>query len=169
GDTYISPIGIYTQNKKYKSLQDLPERAKIGIPNDPSNQTRSLVVLRDNGLITLKGGVDPAKGTISLADVAGNPKNVQFVETTSVVLARSLPDVDAAAIVNTFAFQQGLIATRDGIAVEKRENNPYVNIIVVREQDKDAAWVKPLVASYQSEDVRRFIQQKFEGSVIPAF
>ena len=81
----------------------------------------------------------------------------------------SLEDVDTAAIVNTFAYQAGLIATRDGIAVEKRENNPYVNIIVVREQDKNAAWVAPLVKAYQSEEVRQFIQKQYGGSVVPVF
>ena len=85
------------------------------------------------------------------------------------VLARSLPDVDAAAIVNTFAYQAGLIATRDGIAVERKEHNPYVNVIAVREQDRNAPWVAPLVKAYQSEEVRRFILSKYQGSVIPAF
>jgi D-methionine transport system substrate-binding protein len=63
----------------------------------------------------------------------------------------------------------GLIATRDGIAIEKKENNPYVNIIAVREKDKNAAWVAPLVKAYQSEEVRQFILTKFEGSVLPVF
>ena len=85
------------------------------------------------------------------------------------VLPRALPDVDAAAIVNTFAYQAGLIATRDGIAVEKRENNPYVNVIAVREKDRTAPWVQQLVKSYQSDAVRKFILTKYQGSVIPAF
>lgn len=168
GDTYISPIAFYTR-KGYKSFADLPADARLGIPDDPSNQTRALVVLRDQGILTLRDGFDPYKGTATLADVTGYKKKVKLVEASSVVLARSLADVDAAAVVNTFAYQAGLIATRDGIAVEKRENNPYVNIIVVREQDKDKPWVKPLVAAYQSEEVRQFILKKFEGSVIPAF
>lgn len=166
-DTLISPIAFYSQ--KYKSLKDLPQGAKVGIPSDPSNQTRALVVLRDHGLITLREGFDPATGTASLADVTSNPKKLNFVETTSVVLARSLPDVDTAAIVNNFAYQVGLVATRDGIAVEKKENNPYVNIIAVREQDKDAPWVAELVKAYHSDEVRQFILSKYEGSVIPAF
>jgi D-methionine transport system substrate-binding protein len=160
GNTLISPIAFYTK-KGYKSLADLPAGAKVGVPNDPSNQTRALVILRDHGLITLRDGFDPFTGTATLAD--------EFVEIASVVLARSLQDVDAAAIVNSFAYQAGLIATRDGIAVEKKENNPYVNIIVVREKDKDAAWVAPLVKAYQSEEVRKFILTKFEGSVLPVF
>jgi D-methionine transport system substrate-binding protein len=156
GNTYISPIAFYS--KKYKSIKDLPDGAKVAIPNDPSNQTRALVVLRDQGLITLRDGFDPFTGTATLNDVTAYKKKITLVEAASVVLARSLEDVDTAAIVNTFAYQAGLIATRDGIAVEKRENNPYVNIIVVREQDKNAAWVAPLVKAYQSEEVRKFIQ-----------
>ncbi|PZP95236.1 MAG: metal ABC transporter substrate-binding protein [Variovorax paradoxus] len=167
GDTYISPIAFYS--KKHKRFGDLPENARLGIPNDPSNQTRALVVLRDQGVLTLREGFDPAKGTATLADITGYRKKVQLVEAASVVLARSLEDLDASAIVNTFAYQAGLIATRDGLAVEKRENNPYVNIIVVREQDRGAAWVAPLVRSYQSPEVRAFIERKYQGSVVPAF
>ncbi|AJC18125.1 MetQ/NlpA family ABC transporter substrate-binding protein [Pandoraea sputorum] len=167
GDTLISPIAFYS--KKYKSLESLPEGAKIGLPNDPSNQTRALVILRDHGLIKLRDGFDPYTGTATLSDVTANPRKLQFIESASVVLARSLPDVDASAIVNSFAYQAGLIATRDGIAVEKRENNPYVNIIAVREKDKNAPWVAPLVKAYQSEEVRKFIEAKYQGSVVPAF
>jgi len=167
GETYISPIAFYS--KKFKAFKDLPEGARLGIPNDPSNQTRALVVLRDQGVLTLREGFNPALGTATLADITGYKKKVQLVEAASVVLARSLDDLDASAIVNTFAYQAGLIATRDGLAVEKRENNPYVNIIVVREQDKTKPWVAPLVKSYQSDEVRQFILKKYEGSVIPAF
>ncbi|HEX7867307.1 MAG TPA: MetQ/NlpA family lipoprotein [Variovorax sp.] len=167
GTTYISPIAFYS--KKFKAFKDLPDGAKLGIPDDPSNQTRALVVLRDQGVLTLRDGFDPAVGTATLKDVTAYRKKVQLVEAASVVLARSLEDVDASAIVNTFAYQAGLIATRDGIAVEKKENNPYVNIIVVREQDRNEPWVKPLVKAYQSEEVRKFIQTKYQGSVLPVF
>lgn len=166
-NTLISPLAFYSKN--YKSLKALPDGAKVGIPNDPSNQTRALVILRDEGLITLREGFDASKETASLSDVTSNPKKLNFVESTSVVLARSLPDVDTAAIVNSFAYQAGLIATRDGIAVERKENNPYVNIIAVREQDKNAPWVPELIKAYHSEEVRHFILSKYEGSVIPVF
>ena len=166
-NTLISPIAFYSS--RHKDIKDLPEGAKVGIPNDPSNQTRALVVLRDHGLITLRDGADPRQGAVTLADVTANPKKLNFVESTSVVLARSLQDVDAAAIVNSFAYQAGLIATRDGIAIEKADNNPYVNIIAVREQDKDAPWVPELVKAYHSPQVKTFIESKFEGSVIPVF
>jgi D-methionine transport system substrate-binding protein len=167
GDTLISPIAFYS--RKYKSLESLPNGARVGIPNDPSNQTRALVILRDHGLIRLRDGFDPATGTATLADVTANPKKLDLVESASVVLTRALPDVDAAAIINTFAYQAGLIATRDGIAVEKKENNPYVNVIAVREQDRNAPWVAPLVKAYQSDEVRKFILTRYQGSVIPAF
>ena len=84
-------------------------------------------------------------------------------------LRGTLDDLAAAAIVNSFAYQAGLVATRDGIAVEKRERNPYVNIIAIRSRDKDAPWARQLVAAYQSEPVRQFILKRFQGSVIPAF
>lgn len=78
-------------------------------------------------------------------------------------------DVDAAAIVNNVASEVGLYATRDGIAVERKEHNPYVNIITVRAQDRNAPWVPKLAKAYQSQEVRHFIQTHFNGSVIPAF
>ncbi|MDR1828637.1 MAG: MetQ/NlpA family ABC transporter substrate-binding protein [Methylobacteriaceae bacterium] len=168
GNTYISPIAFYTK-KNFKSLGDLPEGAKVGIPNDPSNQTRALVVLRDAGLITLTDEFDPFEGTASLNDVTSNPKKLELTEVASAVLARSLEDLDVAAIVNSYAYEAGLIATRDGIAVEKKDNNPYVNILVVREADKDAAWARDLLKVYQSEPVWKFIGEKFQGSVIPGF
>jgi D-methionine transport system substrate-binding protein len=168
GNTYISPIAFYTE-KGYKSLSELKPGAKVGIPNDPSNETRALVILRDAGLITLREGFDPFEGTVSLNDVKSNPGKIELVEVANAVLARSLGDLDVAAIVNSYAYQAGLIATRHGIAVEKKENNPYVNILVVREKDKDAPWVKDLLKAYQSETVRDFIAKKFEGSVLSAF
>lgn len=168
GQTILSPIGFYTQ-KGYKSLKDLKPGARVGIPNDPSNEARALVVLRDAGLITLKDGFDPFEGTVSIRDIKDNPGQIELVEVANAVLARSLGDLDVAAIINSYAYQAGLIATRDGIAVEKKENNPYVNILVVREKDKDAAWAKTLLKVYQSEAVRRFILKQYEGSVLPAF
>ena len=167
GDTYISPLAFYS--RKFKRLADLPAGARVGIPNDPSNQTRALVVLRDQGVLDLRAGFDPFTGTASLADVTALRQKVELVEVASVVLARSLDDLAAAAIVNSFAYQAGLIATRDGIAVEKRERNPYVNIIAIRARDKGAPWTRQLLSAYQSEPVRQFIQQKYQGSVIPAF
>lgn len=167
GNTYLSPIAFYS--KKYKSLKDLPTGAKVGVPDDPSNESRALIVLRDEGLITLRDGFDAYNETATLADIKSNPRKLEFVEAKSVVLARSYQDVDAAAVISSFGSQVGLNAARDGIAQEKRENNPNVNIIVVREQDKDAPWVKPLVESFQSPEVRAYIEKELVGVLIPAF
>ncbi len=167
GDTIFAPLAFYS--KKVTSLDKLGDGAKIGIPNDPSNETRALVLLQNRGLIRLRDRFDPAKDVASLDDITSNPKKFEFVESTSVVLARSLEDVDAAAIVTSFASQAGLHAARDGIALEGKENNPFVNIITVREQDKDAPWVPTLVKAYQSPQVRAFIEKEYQGTIIPAF
>lgn len=166
-DTYLSPIAFYS--KKHKSLRDLPTGAKVGVPDDPSNESRALIVLRDEGLITLRDGFDAYNETATLADVRSNPRKLEIVEAKSAVLARSYQDVDAAAVISSFASQVGLNAARDGIAQEKRENNPNVNIIVVREQDKNAPWVPLLIKSFQSPEVRAHIEKELTGVLIPAF
>jgi len=167
GNTYLSPIAFYS--KTYKSLKDLPNGAKVGVPDDPSNESRALIVLRDEGLLRLRDGFDAFNQTATLADIAENPRKLEIVEVKSVVLARSYQDLDAAAIISSFGSQVGLNAARDGIAQEKRDNNPNVNVIVVREQDKDAPWVKPLVESFQSPEVRAHIEKELAGILIPAF
>ncbi|WP_298379727.1 MetQ/NlpA family lipoprotein [Azospirillum sp.] len=166
-DTYLSPIAFYS--KKHKSLKDLPTGAKVGVPDDPSNESRALIVLRDEGLITLRDGFDAYNETATLADIRSNPRKLEIVEAKSVVLARSYQDVDAAAVISSFASQVGLNAARDGIAQEKRENNPNVNVIVVREQDKTAPWVPLLVKSFQSPEVRAHLEKELTGVLIPAF
>lgn len=167
GNSYLSPLAFYS--KKYKSLQDLPTGAKVGVPDDPSNESRALVVLRNEGLITLRDGFDAFNETATLADIKANPRRLEIVEAKSVVLARSYQDVDAAAVISSFGSQAGLNAARDGIAQEQRENNPNVNIIVVREQDKNAPWVPLLVKSFQSDEVRKYIETELKGIIIPAF
>lgn len=167
GDTYVSPIAIYSQ--PYDSVAQLPQGARIGIPDDLSNQTRALLVLDQHGLIELRDGVDPYNNTITLADIESNPHDFELIELTSTVLARTLEELDAAIIVNSFAFQVGLLATRDGIALEPTENNPYINVIAVRSEDTEAPWVSRLVDAYQSDEVRQFIEERYEGSVIPVF
>jgi D-methionine transport system substrate-binding protein len=169
GDTMFAPLVFYST--KHKTLESLPTKARVGLPNDPSNQTRALVILRDHGLIELKKGFDPFTVTATLDDITANPRQLEFVEGAHGVLARSVQDLDAAAIITAFALQVGLRPGEDGIAREAAEHsrNPYVNVIAVRESDKDAAWVKSLVASFQTDEVRRFIQTKYESALIPAF
>ena len=163
GYTVNFPIGIYS--KKVKSLKDLKEGARVGIPNDPTNGGRVLLVLQDQGLIKLK----PEAGLKATPlDVVDNPKRLKFVEVEAAQLPRTLDDLDAAAVNTNYAIPAGLQPGRDSIAQEGAKS-PYVNLIAVREQDKDKPWVARLVKAYQSDEVRRFVQAEFKGAVVPGF
>jgi D-methionine transport system substrate-binding protein len=166
GLTYISPLGVYS--KKLKSLKDLPQGAKVAVPNDPSNENRALLLLQSQGVIKLKAGAGTKGNNATALDVAENPKKIKLLELDAAQLPRSLADVDAAAINTNFALAAGLQPTKDAIALEDI-HSPYANLIAVRAQDKDKPWVKKLVAAYQSEDVRQFIKTQFKGSVVPSF
>ncbi|MGF6923741.1 MetQ/NlpA family ABC transporter substrate-binding protein [Paraburkholderia sp. 40] len=166
GLTYISPLGAYS--KKLKSLKDLPQGAKVAVPNDPSNENRALLLLQAQGLIKLKDGAATGGNNATPLDVVDNPKKIKFVELDAAQLPRSLADVDAAVINTNFALAAGLQPTKDAIALEDI-HSPYANLIAVRAKDKDQSWVKKLVAAYQSEDVRQFIKTQFKGSMVPSF
>jgi D-methionine transport system substrate-binding protein len=157
------PIGLYS--KKVKDLKDLKEGARFGIPNDPTNGGRVLLVLQDKGLIKIK----PSAGLKATPlDVIENPKKLRFVELEAAQLARSLDDLDAAAVNTNFALSAGLNPGKDAIAQESAKS-PYVNVLVVREQDKDKPWVGKLVKAYHSDEVRKFIQTEFKGAVLAGF
>lgn len=163
GYTVNFPIGIYS--KKVKKLDELKEGAKFGIPNDPTNGGRVLLVLQDQGLIKLK----PEAGLKATPlDVVSNPKKLKFVELDAAQLPRSLDDLDASAINTNYALSAGLSPAKDAIAQESAKS-PYVNLLAVREQDKNQPWVAKLVKAYQSEPVRQFIQSEFKGAVLAGF
>ncbi len=166
GLTYTAPMGFYS--KKIKSLNDLPVGAKVGIQNDPSNGNRALLLLQKYGVIKLKPGVGVNGVNATPLDVADNPKKIRLVELDSAQLPRALPDLDAASINTDYAVKAGLTPTRDAIAIEDLKG-PYANLIAVRAQDRDKPWVKKLVAAYESDDVRKFIDTKFNGAIVPAF
>jgi D-methionine transport system substrate-binding protein len=163
GLTVNFPIGIYS--KKVKSLNDLKEGSKFGIPNDPTNGGRVLLVLQEKGLIKLK----PDAGLKATPlDVTENPKKLRFVELDAAQLPRSLDDLDASAINTNYALQAGLNPSKDAIAQESAKS-PYVNLLAVREQDKDKPWVAKLVKAYHSEEIRKYVQAEFKGAVLPSF
>ncbi|WP_454720091.1 MULTISPECIES: MetQ/NlpA family ABC transporter substrate-binding protein [Cupriavidus] len=166
GYTYISPLGIYSQ--KLKSPRDLPQGAKVAVPNDPSNENRALLLLAAQGVIKLKPGVGSNGVNATPLDVSDNPKKLKIVELDAAQLARALPDVAAAVINTNYALAAGLQPQRNAIALEDI-HSPYANIIVVRTQDKDKPWVKKLVAAYQSEEVRQFMKNEFKGAMVPSF
>jgi D-methionine transport system substrate-binding protein len=158
GYTIASPMGFYS--KKYKSFDEVPAGATIAIQNDPTNGARSLQLLAERGIIKLRDGASVTAGT---ADIVANPKKYRFIELDAAQLPRSLPDVDAAAVNNNYAVQAGLDPVRDSIVKEQGEG-PWVNIIAVRDEDKDKPWVASFVKAYQSEPVKQFIAEKFKGA-----
>ena len=160
GTTVNFPMGIYS--KKVKSWDEVKTGATIAIPNDPTNGGRVLILLRDKGIIKLKDGTG-FKPT--LLDITDNPKKLKVTEVDAAQLPRTLPDVDVAGINTNYATQAGLDPVKDAILREE-PNGPYANIIAVRAVDKDKPWVKILVESYRSPEVKEFIETKFKGSVL---
>ena len=163
GDTVTFPMGFYS--KKFKSLAELPDDAKVGIQNDPSNSGRALALLQKYGLIKLKAG---AGITATPLDVIENPKHLQIVQIEAAQLPRSLDDLAASAINTNHAVQANLVPTRDAIAIEDPKN-PYANLLAVRTQDKDKPWVAKLVKAFQSPEVKKLVETSFSGSLVAAF
>ncbi|MBD8554149.1 MetQ/NlpA family ABC transporter substrate-binding protein [Rhizobium sp. CFBP 8762] len=163
GYTALWPIGVYSA--KHKSIADLPEGAVIGVPNDPSNEGRALLVLEQQGLIKLK---DSTNILSTIADIAENPKKVEIKELDAGIVGRAITDLDAAVVNTNWALQSGL-TLEQRIAVEPTENNPYRNFIAVREGDKDAEWVKKLVAAYQNDTVKAEFDRVYKGSGTQAY
>ncbi|HSV60263.1 MAG TPA: MetQ/NlpA family ABC transporter substrate-binding protein [Variovorax sp.] len=163
GYTVNFPLGLYS--KKVKKLQDLKEGARFGIPNDPTNGGRALLVLQDQGLIKLKPGAGLKATPL---DVVENPKKLKFVELDAAQLPRSLDDLDASAINTNYALSAGLNPGKDAIAQESAKS-PYVNLLAVREVDQGKPWVARLVRAYHSDEVRQYIQTEFKGAVLAGF
>ena len=124
-----------------------------------------LLVLQDQGLIKLKPGAGLKATPL---DVVENPRKLKFVELEAAQLPRSLDDLDVSAVNTNYAIPAGLNPGKDAIAQESTKS-PYVNLIAVREQDKDKPWVAKLVKAYQSEEVRRFVLAEFKGAVVLGF
>jgi D-methionine transport system substrate-binding protein len=165
GLTIATPMGFYS--KKYKSFADIPDRASLAMPNDPTNGARSLLLLAANGAITLR---DPSNVTAGVIDIAANPRRFRFVELDAAQITRSLPDVDAAAINNNYAVQAGLDPVADTLIKESPDGYArYVNIIAVREADRDKPWVARLVDAYHTDAVADFIRTRFKGAYVPAW
>ena len=162
GNTFVYPIAGYS--KKIKSLDELQPGSQVAVPNDPTNLGRSLLLLQKVGLIKLKDGVGLLP---TVLDVTENPKNLKIVELEAPQLPRSLDDAQIAlAVINTtYASQIGLTPAKDGIFVEDKDS-PYVNLIVTREDNKDAENVKKFVQAYQSDEVYQEANKVFNGGAV---
>ena len=160
GSTIIAPLGIYS--KKYTALNAIPDGAHIGIPNDPTNGGRALLLLEKQGWIKLRDG-SGIKATV--ADITANPKNIQITELEAAQLPRSLDDTDASVINANYALNAGLNSQKDALAVEDK-SSPFVNIIAAREADQNNPAYQKFVKIFQSEPVAQFIKDKFQGAFI---
>ncbi|KAF7598491.1 MAG: methionine ABC transporter substrate-binding protein [Candidatus Dactylopiibacterium carminicum] len=160
---HVEPFGAYS--KKVKSLAALPKGANVVIPNDATNGGRALLLLQKAGLITLKD----AKNILATPrDIASNPKGIKVRELEAATLPRVLDQVDLALINTNYALEAGLNPVRDALAIEGSDS-PYVNILVARPDNKDSAAIQKLAAALKSPEVKTFLQQKYQGAVVPAF
>lgn len=164
GDAILMRMGIYSN--KYKDVKDIPSGGTVSIPNDPTNEGRGLQLLEQAGLIKLKEGVG-MKATP--ADVVENPKNLKFKELEAAQLPRSLDDADASAITMNFVMSAGLSPKEQGIFLESRDNPLAVMIIAVRNKDKDQPAYKKFIEAYQSDTVKKFITEKYKGTIEAAW
>jgi|HigsolmetaAR202D_1030399.scaffolds.fasta_scaffold00042_25 ABC-type metal ion transport system, periplasmic component/surface antigen len=161
---HIEPLGLYS--KKVSSLDELADGATIAIPNDATNGGRALQLLASNGLFTLTEGV----GTnATVADIVDNPKNIQIVELEAAQLPRSLEDTDASIINGNYALDAGLTPSSDALVLESGENNPYANILTVLNGHENDEAIQKLASLLTSPEVKKFIEDNYQGSVIPAF
>jgi len=160
---HVEPIGFYSE--KLKSKDEIGEGATIGIPNNPSNEYRALVLLEQQGFIKLKEGITTYEATPK--DIVDNPKKLKFVEADSAALPRSLPDLDGA-IINTNLVLEAKIDPNSALFREDA-NSPYANVIVVRSGDESGEAVRKLDAALTTPEVKKFIQDTYGVAVVPAF
>lgn len=166
GKVHIEPMGIYSKTITDKNLDSvLPNGSKIAIPNDPSNSGRALLLLEKTGLIKLK---DPNNIYATKTDIVSNPKNLEFVELEATQLPRSLDDVALAVINTNFALEAGLNPVKDALFLEDKDS-PYANIITVRKGDESRPEIQKLMKALQSEEIKKFIDDKYKGAILPAF
>lgn len=165
GEIHYEPLGIYAGTES--DLAAVTDGASIAIPNDTTNEARALLLLQDNGIITLKDG---AGINATINDIAENPHKVEFIEMEAAQVSRILKEVSFAVINGNYALDAGLNAQTDAIASETSDSEAaktYVNIIVVKEGNEDNEGVKALVDVLKSDDTRKFIEETYQGSVVP--
>lgn len=165
-DIHYEPFGIYAG--KSDTLKDLKDGAVIAIPNDTTNEARALLLLQDQGLIKLK---ENAGLTATVKDIEENPKNLDIKELEAAQVPKALPDVDVAAINTNYALEAGLKLS-DALAAEKADSlaaKTYANIIAVKEGNEQEAKIKALIDAVKSEKVKKFINDEYEGAVVPVF
>lgn len=165
-DVHYEPFGLYAG--KTASIADLADGAQIAVPNDTTNEARALLLLEQEGLITLKEG---AGITATKADIAENPKNLDIVELEANQLPVRLADVDMAVINGNYAIDAGL-KVADAVAIEAADGEAataYVNVLAVKEGNEDSPAIQALAAALTSQEVKDFIDETYAGAVVPVF
>ena len=160
---HLEPMGAYS--KSIKSLAELKDGDKIAIPNDPTNESRALDLLAKNGLIEL----DTKVKLRTPMEITKNPKNLKFVELEGATLPRALDEVSLAVINSNFALNANLNPKSDSIISEDAINNTYSNIVVVRADEVYGKKAIALKNAILSDEVKKFINEKYKGAVIPSF
>ena len=162
----FEPMGLYSNKIKDKNLQEaVPNGGKVAIPNDPTNTGRALQLLQQAGLITLK---DPNNIYSTKLDIVANPKNLDIIEVEAAQTPRTLDDVDIAAINANYALGANLNPLADALFLDSKDS-PYANLIAVRPGDENRPEIKKLVEALHSPDTKQFIEEKYKGSILPAF
>lgn len=163
---HFEPLGLYPG--KTKAIADLKEGDKVAVPNDTTNEARALLLLQEAGLIK----VDEAAGlNATTKDITENTKKLEFVELEAAQISRSLADVNVAVINGNYAIEAGLNAAKDALAAESKDSlaaQTFANVIVVRTDDNRPEF-DTLKAVLQSAEVKAFLEEKYQGSVVPVF
>ncbi len=166
GKIHYEPFGLY--GGKSKDIQNVKEGAVIAVPNDGTNEGRALFLLQDLGLITLKEGTS---FSATILDIESNPKNLVIKELEAAQLPKSLADVDFAIINGNYALEAGLSIKDDALAIEDASSaaaETYGNIIAVRKEDVESEKIKALVEVLKSEAIKDWINNKYQGAVVPS-
>ncbi|WP_343593382.1 MetQ/NlpA family ABC transporter substrate-binding protein [Paracidovorax wautersii] len=163
GKVHVEPFGAYS--RKIKSISELKDGATIAIPNDPSNAGRALLLLQKQGLITLK---DPRVITSTPIDIVKNTKKLKFRELEAALLPRALDDVDLALINTNYAIEAKLNPTKDALFIESADS-PYANFVAARRDRINDPAIQKLVKALHTPEVKKFIEEKYKGAIVPAF
>ena len=168
---HYEPYGIYAG--RTKSIEELPDGGIVVVTNDPSNETRALLLLQEAGLIALPEGTD-TNASVTVLDIVSNPKGLDIREMDANLIPSTLEDVDLAVINGNYALGAGLSPAKDAIFLEKADSQMgkiYTNYVVIRQEDVDSQWVKDLESVLCSQKVSDFIlnNEAYKGGVIPAF
>ena len=164
GDIHYEPFGIYPGTKK--SLDELEDGDAIAVPNDTTNEARALLLLQDNGLITLKDGVGL---TATVNDIVDNPKNIDFVELEAAQVARVVDETAFVVLNGNYALEAGYSVGKDSIAYESSDSvaaSTYVNIIAVLEGNESEPKIQALVKVLKSDEIKKFIEDTYDGAVV---